>query len=166
MAPLKFTLKLLLYACLALPACAQTNAPQQPAATDLFVGSTPSDSLIMALLQIAPGTPSEFMKWEMRIENRKAATGKFEATVFYGMTKPNTNGFMGNSAPLKLTGTFRKQQGAAGNDKATVYSLQATQFTTPLLLIEMDNNILHFLTPGKRLITGNAGWGYVLNKIQ
>lgn len=166
MAPQKIIINLLLGAFLALPACGQTNTPQPEMATDLFVGSTPSDSLIMAMLQLPPGTKSTFMKWELHLENRKAGNGRFEVTVFYGVDKPGTNGFIDGGTRLVLTGNYITQNGVAVNAKAKVYSLRAEQLSAPLLLIEMDNNILHFLTPDKHFITGNGGYGYVLNRIQ
>jgi len=162
----KIIVNLLLCAFLGLCACGQTNTPQQVATTDLFVGSTPSDSLIMAMLQIPPGTKSTFMKWELHLQNRKAGKGQFEAIVFYGVDKPGTNGFMDGGTRLALTGTYTLQNGAAANAKAKVYHLQAAQLSALLLLIEMDNNILHFLTPDKHFIVGNGGFGYVLNRIQ
>ena len=166
MAPGKCIVYLLLCAFPALHACGQTNTSQQVAAADLFVGSTPSDSLIMALLQIPHGTPSDFMKWELQLENRKAGTGKFQATVLYGPDKPGTNGFRDGGTRILLNGIYHTQYGAASNAKAKVYYLQASQLPAPLLLIVMDDNILHFLTPDKRFIVGNGGFGYALNRIQ
>lgn len=117
-----------------------------------FSGSTPGDAYIRSLLRIAPDEKCEFMKWELALHNNT-----FDLTVLYGESRPNTNGF---KAPVK------KQYSGKITRHEDVYELQSESFSTAMRLAEVDQNILHLLNAEKKLVIGNGGFGYVLNRIE
>jgi len=155
----------LLVTCFALTSsCSQNKSTNSLPLGDIFVGSTPCDSLIKSLLQISPETICEFIKWELHLN--KSSPGVFELTALYGESQPNTNGFKGGGKKIILNGKYTTNYGAASNPASKVYYLHGDSLQSSLLLIEMDSNILHFADTDKNLIVGNGGWGYVLNRIQ
>ncbi|MGZ8557542.1 MAG: hypothetical protein ACXWWC_04395 [Chitinophagaceae bacterium] len=156
---------LLLTTCLlATSSCSQKKSGSNLHATDDFVGSTPCDSLIKALLQIPSNTICDFIKWELSLQKNKPDT--FQLTALYGEAQNNTNGFKGGGRKIIITGKYHISNGASASPQAKVYSLQGDKLSSTFVLIEMDGNILHFADAGKNLLAGNGGWGYVLNKIQ
>jgi len=145
-------------------ACAQTPpANKANALPDLFVGSTPCDSLIRTILKIPPQATDDFIKWELRLD-KSQSPGAFEMLAWHGEGQNGTNGFKGGGNKLLIKGTYTTSTGAASNGKAKVYTLRSTSLAAPILLIELDKNLFHFIDPDKRLIIGNGGFSYVLNR--
>jgi hypothetical protein len=155
----------LLFTCFVVASsCSQKNSTGNPPSTDIFVGSTPCDSLIKSLLQIPSGTKCEFIKWELSFP--ESSPGTFQFTALYGEAQPNTNGFIGGGKKIAVNGKYTTSYGAGTNPGAKVYYLHGNQLQASLLLIQMDSNIFHFADAHKNFIVGNGGWGYVLNRIQ
>ncbi len=155
----------LLIACfVATTSCSQENSTSNLATTDIFVGSTPCDSLIKLLLQIPPITKCDFIKWDLSFQ--KSIPDSFQLTALYGESQPNTNGFIGGGKKIVVNGKYAINYGSGANPNAKVYSLNGDKLQSSLLLIEMDSNILHFADANKNFIVGNGGWGYVLNRIK
>jgi len=151
-----------LMSCLAATSCSQKNSTGSGASI-LFVGSTPCDSLIRSILQIPPGDICEFIKWELTLP--ATDTGSFRVMTLYGESQPNTNGFKGGGKAIHLSGQYKFEKNKNGLSNSWLYTLNCDQLREPLLLMAMDENILHFTDRDKRLLVGNGGWGYVLNKI-
>jgi hypothetical protein len=144
--------------CLSFSACAQPGPPV------VFAGSTPCDSAIRSVMQIPQSTICEFMKWEMKFLSNPAEPGRFELTVSYGQSKPNTNGFMNGGEKLILNGTYTIQS-TKSTAVRKIYLLKSEKLSEPVVLIRMDNNIFHFADRHQKLLVGNGGWGYVLNRL-
>lgn len=142
----------------------QPNVPNTKHLTNLFVGSTPCDSLIRSLLQIAESEPCDFLKWELRLPASKSDSNNFQLTALYGKSKPNTNGFWEGGKKVEIIGNYTTNNGNKNNPRATIYHLHSNQPKVTFSLLEMDINVLHFVDVSNNLIIGNGGWGYVLNK--
>jgi hypothetical protein len=56
-------------------------------------------------------------------------------------------------------------RGAAGDQKATVYRLEAVGSNAPLLLMKGDDNVFFFLDQRRRLLVGHADFSYTLNRV-
>lgn len=143
--------------------CSQSTSSGK--AADLFVGSTPCDKFIYSTLKIPSGDSCEFIKWELGLQKGQKDEGEFRLTTLYGESKPNTNGFK-NEKKLEISGRYKIQQGINENAHLNVYRLNGTNYPNPIFLVEMDKNIFHFADQDKKLLVGNGGWGYVLNKIK
>ena len=139
--------------CMLFHACSQVNKYS----ADRYVGSTPCDSLIKASLGIRMADGCEFIKWEVWLSFSSRDTGTFEWSALYGVSQPNTNGFKGGGTRITGTGKFD----TAGEG---FFRLQSGQLPAALYLVKMDDNIFHFADSNKKLLVGNGGWGYVLNK--
>ena len=61
---------------------------------------------------------------------------------------------------MSIEGTYTITQASAKR----LYTLQSDQLHPGIFLIVMDDNVLHFADANMELLTGNGGWGYVLNK--
>lgn len=144
--------------------CSQSNSSKELA--DLFVGSTPCDNFIYSTLKIPANDTCEFIKWELSLQKGKNNEGEFRLTALYGESKPNTNGFKGGGKTIEIAGKYSVQKGINENAHLNVYRLDGAKHPTPLFLIEMDSNILHFADNDKKLLVGNGGWGYVLNRVK
>jgi hypothetical protein len=107
-------------------------------------------------------TKCDFIKWELYLE--PAGSGSFKITAAYGESKPNTNGFIKTEYFL-ANGNYVFTKGTNENPNHRVLNLNASQLKSPLLLIAMDSNILHFADHDRRFLVGNGGWGYVLNRL-
>lgn len=153
----------LLFTCFLITiSCLQKKSTGNLTASDIFVGSTPCDSLVKSLLKIPSHTKCDFIKWDLNF--RKSGSNTFNLTALYGESQPNTNGFIGGGTKIVVKGTINHGDGA--NPKTKVYSLHAEEFQSSIILIEMDSNILHFANANKNFMVGNAGFGYVLNRIK
>lgn len=162
MTDLKFFLPALLILCLATTnSCSQSNL--KPGSARSYVGSTPCDAFIKSSLQIPVHENCEFIKWEVTFINSDST---FHLTALHGEGQPNTNGFKGGGTSTRLTGTYSIGHGTQTNRNAKIYYLKPKELPSQLLLIEMDENVFHFLDGNKELLVGNGGWGYVLNKVQ
>lgn len=132
----------------------------------LFVGSTPCDPFIKSLLRIQADAKCEFIKWELQLDKNQIDSGTYKLSFVYGESQPNTNGFINGGKKIDVTGKYIIGYGIDGNPHAKVYHLNGERFQSPVLLAEMDQNILHFIGNEKKFIVGNGGWGYVLNRIK
>jgi hypothetical protein len=164
MQQLNISFRLLLICCLAsLGSCAQNPAKEVSLQPEIFVGSTPCDSLIRSQLGIKANITCEFIKWELTMYSPKE--GSFELLVTYGQSKPNTNGFINGGFRIETKGKYSIAPGLNENPKTAFLTLQAERLYSPLFLIIMDQNILHFTDSNHHYLTGNGGWGYVLNRM-
>lgn len=144
----------------------ENNSPGSFPLANVFAGSTPCDSLIKVLLGIEADATCDFIKWELRLHQTQTTSNAFELNILYGESQPNTNGFINGGTRIETTGIYNTLQGMDGYPQVKVLQLNAKRFLSPVLLVEMDNNILHFIDHNKKFIVGNGGWGYVLNRIE
>ena len=156
----KVLITILLICGLADIACSQ--ASQSP--VDVFVSSTPCDAFIKSSSGIPATSTCEFIKWEHRLFKAKGGTGQFQLTALYGESQPNTNGFKGGGK--KITVDRRYTSGASDKPATVFYRLQSDNIPSPLYLVKLDDNIFHFADSNKKLLVGNGGWGYVLNRLK
>lgn len=148
---------------IATSSCSQTTPAGKE--EELFAGSTPCDNFIYATLKISSGDPCEFIKWELGLQKGQNDEGRFRLTALYGEGKPNTNGFKDEKKTV-INGKYKIEKGIDKYAHLYVYRLEGSNNPDPIFLVEMDKNIFHFANQDKKLLVGNGGWGYVLNKIK
>ena len=148
----RFILTIFLICGMAFNACSQSS--QVP--VDVFVGSTPSGAFIKSSLGIPDSC--EFIKWELTLMKSKNGVGQFQFTTLYGVSQPNTNGFKRGGKKIAASGQYTIDK--------NFYRLQSKDIPSPLFLLKMDDNIFHFTDSNKKLLIGNGGWGYVLNRLK
>ena len=145
----------------AIGSCAQHTHTQETVPVQ-FVGSTPCDSFIRVQMGIPNETKCDFIKWELNLD--PAGSDSFKITATYGESRPNTNGFIKTEYFL-ANGNYVFTDGTNENASNRVLHLNAPLLKSPLILVEMDSNILHFADHDRRFLVGNGGWGYVLNRL-
>lgn len=162
MKQLNISARLLWVICLsALGSCAQNNRQVENVSV-LYAGSTPCDSFIRARLHIPAEIKCDFIKWELSLGPAGADT--FIIKAAFGESKPNTNGFK-KAEYFFAKGRYDYVKGSGENPANRVLNLHAPELNSPLSLIVLDSNILHFADHDKRFLVGNGGWGYVLNRL-
>ncbi len=151
----------LIISLVALGSCAQHNRQEETVST-LYAGSTPCDPFIRAQLGIPAEIKCDFIKWELNLDH--AGSDSFNIKAVYGESKPNTNGFI-MAEYFFAKGRYAYAKGMSENPVYRVLNLHAPEFKSPLSMIVLDSNILHFADHDKRFLVGNGGWGYVLNRL-
>ncbi len=96
----------------------------------------------------------------------KEVENDFQLFVLFGISQPNTNGFVDGGKQIRVAGKYLTQNITQQNGNARIFELTSSKFQSPLLLVEMDKNILHFLAPDRSFIVGNGGFSYLLNKVR
>lgn len=104
------------------------------------------------------------MKWEVHMWNTDTTVSKLTIELTYGMTRPNTNGFSDGWEKLNLTGYLEKitmKEKRTGN----LYIVKTENNRPVFYLMKLGENLFHFTDSAGKPLTGNGGWGYVLNRI-
>ncbi len=129
-------------------------------ATDktLYVACTPGDALIKAQLGISNNIVIDFIKWDLTLESSRL--NSFELNIVYGESQPNTLGFKNGGLKKSYQGAYRISQ----YDRNEIYYLKSKDFSGEIAMVKLDATVFHLLTPQKKLMVGNGGWSYTLNK--
>jgi hypothetical protein len=125
----------------------------------ILVGSTPGDSLIKSVLTIHDPTKVDFIRWDLVLENVGAGSGTFLLNINYGIGKQNTSGFVDGGENKILNGKYT----LINKNSKIIYQLN-TNNQTIIFLVKLNENIFHLLTPDHKLMVGNGGWSYTLNR--
>lgn len=139
---------------------------QSPATFGSFVASSPCGNVIRPLLKMPSEQECDFVKWKINLYQdpvTKAPT-TFSLTALYGLSQPNTTGFVGGGIRVEATGKWIMTKGTQANPNAVVYQLNPDQSELSLSFVKMDDNVIHLLYSDKSLMIGNAGYSYTFNK--
>ena len=79
------------------------------------------------------------------------------------MTQPNTTGF-NKGSDVELKGNWSIIKGTASEPGAIIYQLNINKSSQPLYFLKLHNDLLHLLDNEKKLMIGNPGWSYTLNR--
>jgi len=119
-------------------------------AKEIYIGSTPATSATVRSFLGIPITDSvDFIKWKFVI-----AGDDYFLQCQYGVGKPNTDGFINDGNKIELKGKMTRDK--------NYYFLYSGNKT--LGVLQLNNNLLHFLNFDKSLLKGNGGWSYTINK--
>lgn len=129
------------------PAAAHPVMVADSAREGIFVGRTPCGSIATEFTGF-PAANCEKIKWEVTLY-RDAATGEPRSYRYRG-TRTSHNG------------TWSVTRGSVSNPSATVYELQYDKGV--LLLLAADENVLLLMDRDRRLLVGDAGYSYTLNR--
>ncbi|MEP6847025.1 MAG: hypothetical protein ABI861_13525 [Panacibacter sp.] len=115
-----------------------------------YTGSTPADRIVRSFLEIPMADSVEFIRWQLTLGN-----DHYTLHCNYGISKPNTNGFMEGGRKMELSGSFKKEK--------NVYQLKESDRV--LKLMELNTDLLHILDADNNLLVGNGGWSYALSNV-
>lgn len=150
---------------LALTAAGAATGPavpgSRPAAAIEFVGSTPCGGAVRRFLAIDK-TTCEQVTWELALGSRSGADSAFDLVARYHLPVPESPNHLDAGTALQLRGVWSSTPGSAPHPGRTKYTLTAEGRSLQLVLLERD--LLQLLTAENRLMVGNAGWSYTLNR--
>src|SRR5688572_7221752 len=144
-------------------AAAAHAIPGNPTAATEFVGSTPCGEGTRRFLGIS-NAACEQVAWELALAaDYKAGHGRaFELRARYHMPIPGSPNHLDAGTDLQLSGVWTSAPGTGVHTGRTMYTLTTGGRSLRLALLERD--LLHLLTADSRLMVGNAGWSYTLNR--
>lgn len=146
------TYLVLLLAIVTIPKGPCSGAPLPTTATEIvLMASTPGDPVMINMLGISNAGIIDFIRWKLTMHANKT----FTADLIYGESKPNTLGFK-EDYKLTITGQY-----TAGE----VFDFESVRPSARFRLIRLNDQIYHFLTPDGKMLVGNGGWGYCLNRV-
>lgn len=138
----------------------QTSASPATLSDVVFVASTPCDQDVRRMLTIPPGAGCDFIRWRLTLD--AAGQQRFSLEIQFGEAQPNTLGFVGGGRRASLEGRFAIVRSETGS--GDIYRLEPAGSALPIPLLEVNDNLLHVLSAEGRLLGGNGGWSYTLNR--
>lgn len=156
----KYLLSVLLLACiLFINSCSGASVANALSSKTVLVGSTPGDSLIKSLLTIG-AERVDFIKWDLILNEAENGSKSFSLNLVFGEGQPNTRDFKGGGEKLSFEGVYLILKG----EKSDIYELKSENSRTAILLVKLNDNLFHLLTPDKKLMVGGNGWSYTLSR--
>lgn len=116
-----------------------------------YTGSTPADMVVRIFFDMPLHDSIDFIRWQLSIDDNI-----YRLQCNYGISKPNTNGFMQGGKTISLTGKITKDK--------NVYNLHNENKT--LQLAELNTDLLHVMDASHHLLGGNGGWSYTLSNLK
>lgn len=161
MNPNKFIIFTALLLCIVFTSsCPREGNTNESSSASIFVGSTPCDKTIQSMLKIPLRTKIDFIRWKLTLNNRKLNHPTFVLDIVFGISQPNTLEFKGGME----TRTFEGKYVVSENNQGEIVHLKSDKLPGEISLVKLNENLLHLLTPQNRLMVGNGGWSYTLNR--
>lgn len=126
----------------------------------VLVGSIPGDEIIKSMLSISADTKIDFMKWHLKLDSKNS----FVLDLVFGESQPNTLGFKSGSEKRTIKGTFTLSEKEENSNFQEIYHLKSNGLPEKISLVKLNQNLFHLLTPQNKLMAGNGGWSYSLNR--
>ena len=102
------------------------------------------------------------MKWELTIFGKDSS---FKLLISYGAYQPNTMFFLNGGKSIRIAGKLKTTHCTRNSTKYKILHLVDDEKRPEVLFIELDNNILHLIDSNMKLIKGDPGMGFVLNRV-
>src|SRR2546430_8222743 len=109
----------------------------------IYIGSTPAGAVVRPFIGIPLSDSVDFIQWKIILND-----SQYQLQCYYGVGKPNTDGFINGGKEIKLTGKLRKEK--------NYYYLENNHRS--LMFFELNDNLLHLLNEDKTLQAGTGGW--------
>jgi len=129
-----------------------------------YFGSSPCDSIIKKSSGIPSGSNCDFIKWNLEINGLNNDSGTVQISYNYGESQNNTNGFKQGGISRQLAGKYYLVKTNTSGRRR--FHVRSNDNAVELWLMEMDKNILLFTDADGKLLVGNAGYSYVLNRVR
>ncbi|MEO7802445.1 MAG: hypothetical protein ABIR81_10610 [Ginsengibacter sp.] len=115
-----------------------------------YTASTPAGPVVKNFIGILLDDSVDFIRWKLTLQ-----TDSYTLECSYGISKPNTNGFINGGTTVSLAGKLIKSR--------KYYQLEYNN--KHLKLFVLNNDLLHIVDANDTLLVGNGGWSYTLNTI-
>lgn len=126
----------------------------------ILIGSTPGDEPIKSMLSIPFETKVDFIKWNLKFEDKNS----FLLDITFGELLPNTLSFKGGGENRTFKGMYTVSKNEGNSNFKEVYNLKKDGLSESISFVKINENIFHLLTPQNKLMIGNGGWSYSLNR--
>jgi hypothetical protein len=147
--------------------CASSAVMASRAATsEEFVGTTPCDVRSIEFLGgLGTNTPCHSVTWHLTLSTnqQKSMPSTYTLVATYGLPGRNDPNQIEEGPTVRLEGTWEIVGASAANHRATVYRVHGQSGRT-LSLMRLGKHLLHFLDSDNRLLIGNGGWSFTLNR--
>lgn len=114
-----------------------------------YTASTPADTVVRKFLGISLQDSVDFIRWQLNMQ-----PDRYTLNCNYGISKPNTNGFMDGGKTINVSGKWDKE--------GDLYLLHNGD--RALQIAELNTDLLH-IKDNRGLLIGNGGWSYTLNNV-
>lgn len=130
----------------------------------VYEGSTPAGAFIKSTLKIPGNITCEFIKWKISMSSAKTSVDTFNASLWYGESQPNTNGFKSGGHWLQFYGKYKTRNGSNKFHSKQIIELHAPALNQTISLLQLSDALFYILDKNDNLLIGNGGFSYVLNK--
>ncbi|MBK7869193.1 MAG: hypothetical protein IPJ74_00215 [Saprospiraceae bacterium] len=113
-----------------------------------------------AILGIPLQDSIDFIRWELLMYEEN----NFNLNLQYGLSQPNTLGFKDGGQSLALKGKYTIFNSKTDALNGDVYHLKSENASVSFKLVKVTNNLFHLLDNNNRLVVGNGGWSYTINR--
>jgi hypothetical protein len=124
-----------------------------------LIGSTPGDEPVKTMLTITAETKVDFIQWNLILSDKNA----FVLDIAYGESKPNTLAFK-SAGKQTIKGTYLIVKNQEENRFKEIYQFKSDDLPEIISIVKINENLFHILTPQNKLMIGNGGWSYSLNR--
>ncbi len=115
-----------------------------------YTASTPAAPQIRSFLGISHSDSIDFIRWQITLTGNH-----YKLHCNYGLSKPNTNGFINGGGKIDLEGELKKEK--------NIYQLRNGDKI--LKIAEWNSDLLHILDADNSQLIGNGGWSYAINNM-
>lgn len=142
------------------------HGPAGPPTFGVFVATSPCDAASKLLLKIPPAAGCELIKWQLTLDQDPTtlAPTTYRLTYTYGLPRQNTNGLAQGGTKVEREGRWAIVRVTNTSPFATLYRLDPDRPSQAVSFLKVDQNLIHLLDGDGRLVVGNAGWSYTLNR--
>lgn len=116
----------------------------------VYTASTPAGTVVRNFLGIVLSDSVDFIRWKIVLNDTA-----YQLYCNYGISKPNTAGFIGDGKKIELNGRL-------GEEKNYCVLWNGSK---RLKMAVLNTNIFHVMDADSHLLVGNGGWSYSLNRI-
>lgn len=139
---------------------AQGSAAGGSSVFGVFVGSSPCDQAIRHVLSIPPSADAELIEWDLTLYTaaRVGEAAQYHLPYRYGLTVAGRPGLGRQITAREKRGTWRVER-TDTSPAAETYELEGVAS-----LSKISETVLHLLTTTGKLMVGDSGWSYTLNR--
>jgi hypothetical protein len=145
--------------------CPLAEGVENASATDpsVFVGSSPCDTAIRQPLGIPADTDANLIQWRLTLHQdpQTREPAGYQLRFTYGATVQGTPGLAGAKTTVDRKGRWTLARGTKSNPDTVVYELADS-----VAFCKIGEDLLHVLDSDRRLMVGNGGWSYTLNRLE
>ena len=125
-----------------------------------FVGTTPCDVRMREFLSgVASNAACHCVTWQITFYTNST----YQLIAAYGLPGRKDPNQVESGPTVKLDGQCEIIRGFSANPRAVVYRIRGLGGRV-LNLVRLGEHLLHFADSDGRLLIGNAGWSYTLNR--